>query len=55
MEKHKHWTSYEIDRVRGTFGLRGSSIFELYHFSVKSFDTKNLDGIHGSMQQLMKR
>ena len=55
MDKQEHWVSYIIDRVRGTFGLRGSLISDLNYASVKSFVLKNTEGIHGSMQQLMKR
>ena len=55
MEKNKYLTSYEIDRVRGIVDLRGSSIFESNHASVKSFVFKNTEVIHDSMQQLMKQ
>ena len=50
----ERWVSYDIDRVRGTFGVRGLSISEWNHVSVKSFVLNNTEGIHGSMQQLMK-
>ena len=49
------WTSYDIDRVRGTFGSSGSSISESNHAGVNSFVLKNIEGIYRSMQQLMKK
>ena len=44
-----------IDSVKGTFGLRGSSRSESNHSSVKIFVSQYLEGIHGAMQQLMRR
>ena len=52
--KHKYyWASYNIDNVRGTFGLRGSSRSESDQSRVNTFVSHNLEGIHGPMQQLM--
>ena len=45
---------YIIDRVKVTFGKRGSSHFESNHSSIKSLVIKNVDGIDGIMQKLMK-
>ena len=44
-----------IDKVKNTFGIRGSSHSESNHHSVKGFVIRNVDGIHGAMQELMKR
>ena len=37
MERKKRWVSYAIDRVKGTFGLRGSLISESNHSTVQIF------------------
>ena len=55
MEKKSFWAPFIIDKVKGTFGIRGSSHLESKHHSVKTFVLKNVDGIHGAMQELMKR
>jgi len=55
MEKKEFWAAYIIDSVKGTFGLRGSSRSESNHSSVKNFVSQYLEGIHGAMQQLMRR
>ena len=54
MEQKKYWASYIIDSIKGTFGNRGSSHSESNHSSVKSLVIKNVDGIDGIMQKLMK-
>ena len=38
--KTNHWAPYLIDEVKGTFGLRGSSLSESNHGSVKHFVLK---------------
>ena len=48
-------TAFVIDSVKGTFSLRGSSRYESNHSSVKIFVSQFLEGIHGTMQQLMMR
>ena len=55
MKKKSFWAPFIIDKVKGTFGIRGSSHSESNHHSVKSFVIRNVDGIHGAMQELMKR
>ena len=55
MDKKKCWAPFIIDKVKVTFGKRGSSHSESNHHSVKSFVIRNVDGIHGTMQELMKR
>ena len=51
MDKKKFWVLFLIDQVKGTFGKRGSSHSESNHHSVKTFVIKNVDGIHGAMQE----
>ena len=53
--RKKYWEPFIIDKIKGTFGKRGSSNSESNHHSVKSFVIRNFDGIHGAMQELMKR
>ena len=55
MEKKTFWAPFLIDKVKDTFGIRGSSHSESNHHSVKPFVIRNVDGIHGAMQELMKR
>ena len=50
-----HWAPYLIDEVKGTFGLRGSSLSESNHASVKNFVLEYTDGMHGAMYELMMR
>ena len=54
MEKKERWASYAIDRVKGTCGLRGSSMSESNHSTINKFVLKNIEGIHGLMLQLIK-
>ena len=49
MDKKIYWVSFIIDKVKGTFGKRGSSHLESNHHSVKRFIIRNVDGIHGIM------
>ena len=51
----KNIGQHDIHKVTGIFDLRESSISEFNHESVKRFVINNSDGIHRSMQQLMKR
>ena len=55
MDKKQYWSPCIIDKVKCTFGKRGCSYSEPNHHSVKSFVIRNLDRIHGAMQELMKR
>ena len=54
MEKKERCASYAIDRVKGTCGLRGSSMSESNHSTINKFVLKNIEGIHGLMLQLIK-
>ena len=47
MGKKKFWVPFLV--------IRGSSHSESNHHSVKNFVIRNVDGIHGAMQELMKR
>ena len=51
MTKKFYWVSYNIDSVKGIFGLHGS--FRFNKSSVQNFISQNLEDIHGAMQQLM--
>ena len=51
----KYWTSFIIDKVKGTFGNRESSYLESNYHSVKRFVIRNVDGIHDAVKELMKR
>ena len=55
MDKKKFGAPFLIDKVKGTFEKRGSSHSESNHHRVKTFVLRNVDGIHGAMQELMKR
>ena len=55
MDKKEHWDPYLIDEVKGTFGLRRSSLSESNHVSVRNFVLEHTDGMHGAMYELMKR
>ena len=55
MDKKKYQAPFIIDKVEGTFGKRGSSHSESNRHSVKRFVIRNVDGIRGAMQELMKR
>ena len=55
MDKKKFCAPFLIDKIRGTFGKQGSFHSESNRHSVKKFVIRNVDGIHGAMQELMKR
>ena len=54
MDKKKFLAPFLIDKVECTFGIRGSSHSKSNHHSVKTFVIRNVDGIHGAMQELIK-
>ena len=53
MYKKKQWAPSIIDKGKGTFEKRGSSHSESNHHSVNSFVIRNVNGIHGAMQELI--
>ena len=54
MNKKKYGVPFIIDKVKGSFEKRESSHSESNHHSKQSFVIRNVDGIHGVMQELMK-
>ena len=55
IDKKKFWAPFLIDKVKGTLKKRGSSHSESNHSSVNIFVIRNVDGIHGTMKELMNR
>ena len=55
MDKKQYWAPCIVDKVKDTFGKRGSYYSESNHHSVNSFVIRNIDGIHGAIQELIKR
>ena len=53
MGKKNHWAPYLINEVKGTFGLRGSSLSESNHASVKKIVWEYTNVMYGAMYELM--
>ena len=51
----KIWASYFIYRVKGTFGLRGSSYSEANHASINYSVIQHTEGVYCAIQELKKR